>query len=86
MVDDWFSASRLAVTSNGQRVKAESMGEPEQVRAALALQLNFLQHIFTILKQHGRGAIVVPIMSSSKAAPMNACAEAQFGTMGDKLA
>lgn len=23
-------------------------------------QLNFLQHVFTILKQHGRAAIVVP--------------------------
>jgi type I restriction enzyme M protein len=32
----------------------------KQVRAAPALQLNFLQHVFTILKQHGRGAIVVP--------------------------
>jgi type I restriction enzyme M protein len=30
------------------------------VRAALALHLNFLQHVFTILKQHGRAAIVVP--------------------------
>jgi hypothetical protein len=30
------------------------------VRAALALQLNFLQHLFTILKQHGRAAIIVP--------------------------
>jgi type I restriction enzyme M protein len=29
-------------------------------RAAPALQLNFLQHLFTILKQHGRAAIVVP--------------------------
>ena len=29
-------------------------------RAALALQTNFLQHVFTILKQHGRAAIVVP--------------------------
>src|SRR5207249_8129285 len=27
---------------------------------APALQLNFLQHVFTILKQHGRAAIVVP--------------------------
>jgi len=36
------------------------LGEHEQVRAALALRLNFLQHIFTILKQHGRAAIVVP--------------------------
>src|SRR2546427_2121864 len=34
--------------------------EYEQVRAAPALQLNFLQHVFTILKQHGRAAIVVP--------------------------
>jgi type I restriction-modification system DNA methylase subunit len=31
-------------------------------------QLNFLQHVFTILKQHGRAAIVVPTTSSSKAA------------------
>jgi type I restriction-modification system DNA methylase subunit len=30
------------------------------VRAAPALQLNFLQHFFTILKQHGRAATVVP--------------------------
>ena len=29
-------------------------------RAALALQTNFLQHVFTILKQHGHAAIVVP--------------------------
>ncbi len=36
------------------------LGEHEQVRAALALQLNFLQHIFTILKQHGRAAVVLP--------------------------
>ncbi len=26
----------------------------------MALLLNFLQHVFTILKQHGRAAIVVP--------------------------
>jgi len=36
------------------------LGEHEQVRAALALPLNFLQHIFTILKQHGRAAVVLP--------------------------
>ena len=36
------------------------LGEHQQVRAAPALQLNFLQHVFTILKQHGRAAIVVP--------------------------
>ena len=30
------------------------------MRAAPALQLNFLQHVFTILKQHDRAAIVVP--------------------------
>jgi len=36
------------------------LGEHEQVRAAPALQLNFLQHIFTILKQHGRAAVVLP--------------------------
>ena len=36
------------------------MGEPEQVRAALALQLRFLQHIFTILKQHGHAAFGLP--------------------------
>jgi type I restriction-modification system DNA methylase subunit len=35
-------------------------GEHQQVRAARALQLNFLQHVFTILKQYGRVAIVVP--------------------------
>jgi type I restriction-modification system DNA methylase subunit len=35
-------------------------GEHEQVRAAPAFQLNFLQHVFTILKQHGRAATVVP--------------------------
>jgi hypothetical protein len=32
------------------------LGEHQQVRAAPALQLNFLQHVFTILKQHGRAA------------------------------
>src|SRR5947207_7288011 len=32
----------------------------ETMRAAPALQLNFLQHIFTILRQHGRAVIVVP--------------------------
>src|SRR5205807_5071905 len=36
------------------------LGEQQQVRAAPALQLNFLQHVFTILKRHGRAAIVVP--------------------------
>jgi len=36
------------------------LGEHEPVRAAPALQLKFLQHVFTILKQHGRAAIVVP--------------------------
>jgi N-6 DNA methylase len=36
------------------------LGEHKQVRAAPALQLNFLQHVFTILKQHDRAAIVVP--------------------------
>ena len=30
------------------------------MRAAEALELNFIQHVFTILKQHGRAAIVVP--------------------------
>ncbi len=30
------------------------------MRAAPALQPNFLQHIFTILKQHGRAAVVLP--------------------------
>jgi type I restriction enzyme M protein len=38
----------------------EFLREHEQVRAAPASQLNFLQHVFTILKQHGRAAIVVP--------------------------
>src|SRR5947207_12038416 len=32
----------------------------ETMRAAPALQLNFLQHVFTILKQQGRAVIVVP--------------------------
>jgi type I restriction enzyme M protein len=36
------------------------LGEHEKVRAAPALQPNFLQHVFTILKQHCRAAIVVP--------------------------
>jgi hypothetical protein len=36
------------------------LDQHEQVRAGLALQLNFLQDVFTILKQHGRAAIVVP--------------------------
>src|SRR5207302_8124951 len=36
------------------------LGEYKQVRAALAFQLNFVQHVFTILKQHGRAAVVVP--------------------------
>src|SRR5215467_16300206 len=36
------------------------LGQHEQVRAAPALQLNFLQPVFTIPKQHGRAAIVVP--------------------------
>ena len=36
------------------------LGEHEQVRAALAFSLNFLQHIFNILKQHGRAAVVSP--------------------------
>ena len=40
--------------------QGKCLGEHEQVRAAPALQLNFLQHVFTILKQHGRAAIVVP--------------------------
>lgn len=30
------------------------LGEHKQVRAALALQVKFLQHIFTILKQQPR--------------------------------
>lgn len=37
----------------------EFLGEHSKC-AALALQLNFLQHIFTILKQHGRAAVVLP--------------------------
>src|SRR5204863_4701740 len=36
------------------------LGEHEQVRAAPALQLNFLQHVLTILKKRGRAGIVVP--------------------------
>ena len=42
------------------RFRAGSLGEHQQVRAAPAFQLNSLQHVFTILKQHGRAAIVVP--------------------------
>ena len=30
------------------------------MRAASTLQFNFLRHVFTILKQHGRAAVVVP--------------------------
>src|SRR6266487_533882 len=37
-----------------------ALGDHEQVRAALALQHKVRQHVFTILKQHGRAAIVVP--------------------------
>ena len=49
------------------RCRAGSLGEHEQVRAALALPLNFLQHIFTILKQHGRAEVVLPdnVLSSA---------------------
>jgi type I restriction enzyme M protein len=36
------------------------LGEQQQVRATPALQVNFLQHVFTILKQHGCAAIAVP--------------------------
>ena len=36
------------------------LGERKQVRAALALQLNFLYHILTIVKQHGRAVVVLP--------------------------
>jgi len=43
-----------------RRASRRFLGEHEQVRATPALQLNFLQHVFTILKQHGRAAIVVP--------------------------
>src|SRR5438552_18017916 len=43
-----------------RRASQRFLDEHEQVRAAPALQLNFLQHVFTILKQHGRTAIVVP--------------------------
>src|SRR5439155_26161635 len=43
-----------------RRSSRRLLGEHEQVRAAPALQLNFLQHVFTILKQHGRAAIVLP--------------------------
>ncbi len=32
----------------------------KSTRAAPALELNFLQHIFTILKQHGRATVVLP--------------------------
>ena len=36
------------------------LGEYKQVRAALAFQLNFLQHVKTLLKINGRAAVVVP--------------------------
>jgi type I restriction-modification system DNA methylase subunit len=38
----------------------EGSGEHQQVRAARPLPLNFLQPIFTILKQHGRATVVLP--------------------------
>jgi len=47
---------REAVARSSRRF----LGEHEQVRAAPAFQLNFLQHVFTILKHHSRAAIVVP--------------------------
>jgi type I restriction enzyme M protein len=46
--------------NNRLRSSRRFLGEHEQVRAAPALQLNFPQHVFTILKQHGRAAIIVP--------------------------
>jgi hypothetical protein len=43
-----------------RRASRRFLGEHQQVRAAPALQFNFLEHVFTILKQHGPAAIVVP--------------------------
>jgi hypothetical protein len=64
-LNSFLGASRhrrsLAVTINrlcgrltiARRSSRRFLGEHEQVRAAPALQLNFLQHVFTILKQLG---------------------------------
>jgi hypothetical protein len=41
---------------NRSSLSRRFLGEHEQVRAAPALQLNFLQHVFTMLKQDGRAA------------------------------
>src|SRR5438309_2196317 len=54
-------ATKPTTKRNNQcRSPRRFLGDHEQVRAAPALQRNFLQHVFTILKQHGRAAIVVP--------------------------
>src|SRR6266481_6389991 len=52
--------SRQRRKTIARRSPRRFLGVHEQVRAARALQLNFLQHFLTILKQHGRAAIVVP--------------------------
>ncbi len=50
---------KFATRNNHCSSIATVLGEPEQVRASPALELNFLQHIFTILEQHGRAAVVL---------------------------
>jgi type I restriction-modification system DNA methylase subunit len=49
-------------------------------------QINFLQHIFTILKQHGRAAIVVPDNVSFEGGAGECLRESAFQIKGDKLA
>jgi len=56
------------------------------VRAAPALQLKFLQHVFTILKQHGRAAIVVPDNVLFEGGAGECLRESAFKIQGDKLA
>ena len=64
-------------------VHREDSGEHKQVRAAPALQLNFLQHVFTILKQHRRAAIVVPYNVLFEGGAGECLREAQFKIKGD---
>ena len=66
-----------------RRSSRQFLGEHEQVRAALAFHLNFLQHIFTILKQHGRAAIVVPYNVLFEGGAGECLREAQFKIEGD---
>ncbi len=56
------------------------------MRAAPALQLKFLQHVFTILKQHGRAAIVVPDNVLFEGGAGECLRESAFKIQGDKLA